>query len=166
MVADAFDKTDPTEKHNQVYLMQRKKTSFSLPTTPKLAVSSLTNAAMLEAMRYWLTVLKGPSYTPELLQHSLRVGQAVFPHQDSTPIKHGEGQQHPAAGTTRLKGGRNCSTRRRAPGRGKKTVCAITPSGCWLQKLMATEPAFLPRITHTCFPALLNLPFLILLYKQ
>lgn len=42
MEAGAFDKIDPIEEHNEVYLKQRKKKSFSLPKTPKLSVSPLT----------------------------------------------------------------------------------------------------------------------------
>lgn len=40
--AGAFDKIDPIEEHNEVYLKQREKKSFSLPKTPKLSVSPLT----------------------------------------------------------------------------------------------------------------------------
>lgn len=82
------------------------------------------------------------------------------------PLKHWEGEQHLAAGQDQLQGDRNWSMRTRAPGRGKIMVCAITSSGCWLQKSMVTEPTFFSRITYHRFPALLSLPFLILLHKQ
>lgn len=169
-VAGAFDKIDLIEEHNQVYLKQRKKKSFSLPTTAKLSVSSQSRnlwpqSSNAEPTRHCFTVLQGLSYTAELPQHSGSVSQAVsssglHSHQMTRGTATSCSWQDQAAR------GRNCSTRRRAPGRGKGMACAITSSGCWLQKLMVTEPSFFSRITYPCFPALLSLPFLILLYKQ
>lgn len=94
MVADAFVKIDLIEEHNQVYLKQRKKPSFPCPklqsfqSVPR-AETSDPSAAVLRTMRHCFTVLQGLSYTPELPQHSLSVGQAVLLHQGSTQTLRG-----------------------------------------------------------------------------